>query len=188
MATTQPIATVVAVTGQAFARNANGEMRPLKAGDVLREGEVVITRDGSHVELATSDGQRLEVQPNETVAMTVELSETTRPTPEEAVLGDATVERVIQALEGTGDIDDALEAPAAGVAGGSGGDGNSFVRLLRITEDLDPLAFEFATARSEPLPEFGSVSDDSGQNTVVTAPNNGILTLSGPATVVEGEA
>ncbi|MCB1960829.1 MAG: retention module-containing protein, partial [Rhodocyclaceae bacterium] len=170
MATTQPIATVVAVTGEAFARNASGELRVLKAGDVLHEGEVVITRNGGHVELATSDGQLLEVQPNETVAMSVELSDTTRPTPEDAALGEATVERVIQALEGDGAIDDAIEAPAAGVAGGEGGEGNSFVRLLRIFEDVVPLAFEFGAAVVEPDLTFDGGRDEEGLQAAADVP------------------
>ncbi|MBT0962439.1 retention module-containing protein, partial [Denitromonas iodatirespirans] len=160
MASNQPIATVVAVIGYAYARNAEGELRVLKPGDALYEGEVVITRDGGKVELATSDGQLLDVQPNETVAITADLSDTTRPTPQEAAVGDATIDQVIQAINQGGDIDDALEAPAAGLAGGAGGEGNSFVRLLRITEGVDPLSFEFGSAQIEPPFVFDGGSAD----------------------------
>ncbi|WP_227817856.1 retention module-containing protein, partial [Nitrogeniibacter aestuarii] len=189
MASNQPIATVVAVTGEAYARNPEGELRALKPGDVLREGDVVITRNGGQVELATTDGQLLDIQPNETVAMTVELSETTRPAPEEAVLGDATIDQVIQALEGDGDIDALLEAPAAGLGGAGGGEGNSFVRLLRITEDTDPLAFDFGGTRQGEFPEFDSTGDAFVPETIVAdaEPTIGVLSLSGDAAVVEGE-
>ncbi|MFV0662064.1 retention module-containing protein [Denitromonas sp.] len=186
MAINQPVATVVAVTGEAYARNAEGVLRALKAGDALYEGEVLITRNGGRVELATSDGQLLEVQPNESVAITAELSDATRPTPQEAAVGDATIDRVVQALEQGGDIDDALEAPAAGLAGGAGGEGNSFVRLLRITEGVDPLSFEFGTAQpAVPFDFDGGAGDDS---TVVAPEVAATLSISGPANVVEGES
>ncbi|WP_323002844.1 retention module-containing protein [Denitromonas sp.] len=186
MAINQPVATVVAVTGEAYARNAEGVLRALKAGDALYEGEVVITRNGGRVELATSDGQLLEVLPDETVAITAELSDTTRPTPQEAAVGDATIDRVVQALEQGGDIDDALEAPAAGLAGGAGGEGNSFVRLLRITEGVDPLSFEFGTAQpAVPFDFDGGIGDDTDDAVPEVV---GTLSISGPANVIEGES
>ena len=56
MAEPRVVATVVRIDGQVFARNADGEVRLLKEGDTLREGEVVITGAGSRVELAYADG------------------------------------------------------------------------------------------------------------------------------------
>ncbi|MCZ4305054.1 retention module-containing protein, partial [Zoogloeaceae bacterium G21618-S1] len=169
MAINQPVATVVAVIGEAYARNADGAMRVLKAGDALFEGEVVITRNGGRVELATSDGQLLEVQPNETIAITAELSDTTRPTPQESAVGDATIDRVIQAINDGGDIDEAVDAPAAGLNGGAGGEGNSFVRLLRITEGVDPLDFEFGAARTAPEFVFdGGTGDETADTADIT--------------------
>ncbi len=50
------IATVVAVTGTAYARNADGELREIRAGDVLMEGETVVKPQGGSVELSLSDG------------------------------------------------------------------------------------------------------------------------------------
>ena len=40
------IAVVLSVTGQAWARDAEGNLRELRPGDVLQEGEVVVTPDG----------------------------------------------------------------------------------------------------------------------------------------------
>ncbi|HQV20523.1 MAG TPA: retention module-containing protein, partial [Gordonia sp. (in: high G+C Gram-positive bacteria)] len=188
MAINQPVATVVAVIGEAYARNADGAMRVLKAGDALYEGEVVITRNGGRVELATSDGQLLEVQPNETIAITAELSDTTRPTPQEAAVGDATIDRVIQAINDGGDIDDAIDAPAAGLNGGAGGDGNSFVRLLRITEGVDPLEFEFGTARPGPEFVFDGGTGDDNVSAVETAGVTAVISISGESSVIEGES
>ena len=53
MALDTPIATVVAVTGRAYVRDAEGQVRPLVAGEVLHEGDVVLTEAGARVELAT---------------------------------------------------------------------------------------------------------------------------------------
>ena len=70
----QPIATVAAVTGTAFARDAEGKMRPLREGDVLNEGEVVVTDAGARVELTFFDGGDLAVAENRTVAVSPEAS------------------------------------------------------------------------------------------------------------------
>ena len=53
------IAIVVQVTGQAWARDAEGNLRPLAEGDRLTEGEVVITETGARVNLVQPDGTRL---------------------------------------------------------------------------------------------------------------------------------
>ncbi|WP_018991928.1 retention module-containing protein, partial [Aromatoleum toluclasticum] len=147
----QAIAVVVAVTGRAFARDVKGNLRPLKAGDTLQEGEVVITMSGGHVELAMSDGAPMVVSADQVVTLTSEVSATTRPGREDAQVSQGTVDQVIQALEQGGNLDD-LEAPAAGLAGGGGGgEGNNFVRLLRITEGVGPLEFRFAQEPSAQL-------------------------------------
>ncbi|PTD95166.1 retention module-containing protein [Pseudothauera lacus] len=146
MAASQAIATVVAVTGHALARDAAGNTRSLKPGDVLLEGETVITSAGGRVELATLDGALLGIGENQSVAMNGELSAATRAHATEAQIADGSVEQILQALEQGANLDDVLEAPAAGLSGGDGGDGSSFVRLLRVSEGVDPLAFEFQPA------------------------------------------
>lgn len=146
MAASQAIATVVAVNGHALARDAAGNTRSLKPGDVLLEGETVITSAGGRVELATLDGALLGIGENQSVAMSGELSAATRAHATEAQIADGSVEQILQALEQGANLDDVLEAPAAGLSGGDGGDGSSFVRLLRVSEGVDPLAFEFQPA------------------------------------------
>ncbi|WP_159691600.1 retention module-containing protein, partial [Cognatazoarcus halotolerans] len=168
MADVLPIATVVAVVGKAFARDTDGNLRSLKPGDVLREGDTVITAAGDRVELALENGEPLFVQPNQTVQMTAELSDLTKPDASESAVASADVDRVIQTLEQGGDLNAELDAPAAGLAGGTGGDGNSFVRLLRIVESTEPLAFEFGTARGDiELPFNGLVGDNQDLPTAV---------------------
>ena len=162
----QPIATVTAVTGTAFARNANGELRALKPGDTLLENEFVVTASGGHVELSFTDDSTLQVVEDQTLAVTTDLFEGSGADATDSALADDTVDRVLQLLEEGKEIDSAIEAPAAGLSGGEGGGGNNFVRVLRIVEGVDPLEFEFAGApETEPASfDDSSVLDDEGDS------------------------
>lgn len=161
-----PVATVVTIHGAAFARDADGNTRSLKAGDALREGETLVTSAGGRVELAMADGSQLAIPENQTIAIGAEMDESTRPAAADAQLASADIENVIQALERGGDLGDALEDPAAGLAGGGGGEGNNFVRLLRIAEGVTPLEFEFGILPpDEPPIFFGGPLDDEAETT-----------------------
>ncbi len=182
--TPQAVASVIAVEGQAFARNPAGELRPLKAGDVLLEGDTVVTSPGGRVQLALADGERLNLLPNESFTFTAETSPHSRPAPDEAALAADDAERIIQALERGEDIDAQLEETAAGLEGGGNNQGNDFVRLLRIVEGVSPLAFEFGTGLAPvefPIPG----GDDLNRATVASEPPARV-TLSADASVVEG--
>ncbi len=175
MATGQAVATVVAVTGHAFARDAQGNLRALRAGDVLREGDVVVTSAGGRVELAFGDGTILPVEQQQTVAIHADMSETTRPDGQDAQLSSGTIDKVIQALNDGGNLDD-VEAPGAGMSGGGASESHDFVRLLRVAEGGDPLAFEYTTNRTSELDDrFGlAPATDAGATLapepVTTAP------------------
>ena len=189
--TPQAVATIIAVDGQAFARDPAGQMRPLQAGDVLLEGDTVVTLPGGQVQLAFVDGQLLTLLPDESFQFSAETSPTTRPDVAEAALPAGEADRIIQALERGENIDDLLEATAAGLDGGSGGVGNDFVRLLRIVEGVDPLSYQFENnTASVDLPLFESgglpvqileAADDAPA--IVST-----VTLNAPASVVEGGA
>ncbi len=182
--TPQAVATVIAVEGQAFARNPAGDLRPLKAGDVLLEGDTVMTPPGGQVQLAFADGHQLTLLPDERFSFTAETSPHAQPGTDAAALPAGEAERIIQALERGENIDDQLDPTAAGLNGGGNNDGNSFVRLLRIVEGVSPLAFEFGTTTSNvelPIPGAG---DDTAAQAVVEPPAK--LTLSAAASVVEG--
>ena len=124
------IATVVAVTGTAFAVDANGNRRALKAGDILQKGEVVQTPAGSRVELLMDDGKVLAVAPEQNIKLDESVTQTAeRPAAQDASVAQGTIDTVILALERGGDLSDQLEATAAGLGGGGGGEGegSSFV-------------------------------------------------------------
>ncbi|MCP4211663.1 MAG: retention module-containing protein, partial [Halieaceae bacterium] len=133
-------ATVTAITGRAMARNSDGELRVLRVGDTLREGESVVTPDGGSVELALADGSPLGVPGATEMAITGDLLAETAVGVDESALQDETVQQVLTALDSGEDLGDVVPATAAGDAGqnsGSGldGEGHSYVRLSRITEE-----------------------------------------------------
>lgn len=147
------IATVVAVSGTAFAVDANGNRRALKAGDILLKGEVVQTPVDSRVELLMDDGKLLAVAPERSIKLDESVTQTAeRPTAQDASVAQGTIDTVIQALQRGGDLNEQLEATAAGLGGGGGeGEGSSFVQLLRIFEGVDPLAYLYSfTPQSAP--------------------------------------
>ena len=128
------MATVVAVTGKAFARSADGELRELQVGDVLREGETVVTADGSRVELSMTDTSPLVISDAGEFLITRDLVAESAAGADESALADETVDQVLAALENGQDLGDVLESTATGSSGGAGGEGSSFIRLGRIVE------------------------------------------------------
>src|SRR5210317_693420 len=148
----QAIATVAAVLGTAFARNENGELRQIKAGDVIYEREVLVTPDGSSVELSMMDGSPLVVSGvNETLltpdvvaelAANAQESAANQDTLDELIAGirgfdsPSEEDQILQALEGDGTLDGILEETAAGLDGGDQGEGHSFVMLDRVVEEI----------------------------------------------------
>ena len=149
------IATVASVTGKAYARNADGELRELRTGDVLKEGETVVTPDGGRVELSLTDGSPLVINDMPEMTLTRDLMADTAAGPDESAVDDETIEQVLAALESGEDLGDVLEATAAGDSGGSGGDGNSFIRLARIVEETS----EFSGLIGS-VPETTSIEED----------------------------
>ncbi|MHB1144015.1 MAG: retention module-containing protein, partial [Thiobacillus sp.] len=151
--TPQAVATVIAIEGQAFARDPAGQLRPLKPGDVLREGDTIVTMPGGQIQLAFLDGQMLTLLPNETFQFSAETSPGTRPEAAEASLPAGEAGRIIQALERDEDIDELLDPTAAGLQGSGENGGSSFVRLLRIVEGVGSTSYEFES-REATGPQF----------------------------------
>ncbi len=165
----QVVATVISVTGVAFARNADGAVRRLAAGDSILEGETVFTLAGGEVELAFADGHHATILASESYLIGPEAMVATSPDAGEAAITAAgEVGRVITALEEGGDILEGLEAPAAGGAGEDSG--NDFVRLLRIVEPVTPVDYEYPLNAVGPIeaPE-GDVIPEEGENGLPSA-------------------
>ncbi|MEY3382008.1 MAG: hypothetical protein RL468_2606 [Pseudomonadota bacterium] len=154
------IATITSITGKAFAISADGKVRDLKLGDEIQKDEIIQTAAGGRVEMKLVDGQTLAVSPEQLIKLDEKVAQTQadqQPTSKEAAVAPSTADEVIKALERGGDLTEQLDATAAGAGGGGGGQGNAgFVRLLRISEGTDPLAYQYQP------PEFGAVQSIEG--------------------------
>ncbi|WP_176243736.1 retention module-containing protein, partial [Halomonas sp. CSM-2] len=167
------IATVVTITGQAWARDPDGNLRELAVGDVLQEGETLVTSTNGSVQLDFDDGlPPTLIGGNEEVAITNDVDAENAPTEEETVAQDGEVEALLSALEEEdGDILELLEATAAGggAAGGGGGGGADFVQLARIEESVQGLQYDYAVGADEgpETVEFAEAPADADDPTVV---------------------
>ncbi|MDI1247124.1 MAG: retention module-containing protein, partial [Rhodoferax sp.] len=148
-------------SGQAFAVNTQGVPRPVKAGDILQKGEIIRTVGDVQVELLMDDGRMLAVAPNQELRLDDNVTESAqRPTAQDSavVAPAATADTILQALERGTDLSTQLEATAAGLGGGGGADGgSSFVQLLRVTEGVDPLAYDYSYQVPAPLQGLNGV-------------------------------
>ncbi|MCE8031288.1 retention module-containing protein [Halomonas daqingensis] len=150
-------ATVISITGRAWARDAEGNVRELSVGDTLQEGEVLETSDNGSAQLDFGDGQDpILIEGGEQVAMTPELDVDEVVDASEFAALDEDLEALLAALDDDSiDLLDVLDATAAGAGpGGAADGGHSFVRLARIAEDTNPLAFEYGLGLGSELPEI----------------------------------
>ncbi|WP_026687443.1 retention module-containing protein, partial [Azovibrio restrictus] len=143
----QVIAKIVFVSGEAFIRDGAGNSRRARAGEPLREGETLVTGSGAQVQVAFEDGRDMVLGSNQTLFLDVSVAAETKPDATDSALlaGSGDVDKIVQALNEGGDLDAVVEDTAAGAAGSAGDSGHSFVRLMRITETVDPLEFQFET-------------------------------------------
>lgn len=191
------VATITKLTGQAFVRNADGSLTPLREGSRIPADAEIVTRDASNVEMAI-DGQQAPVVigENRAVAVTGEMVQPTDST--DAAIAAPSADplttdsaRLLAALEAGEDPFGIVEATAA-IAGGPGGDdgGSSFVRLLRILEPTTPLdlAYPRPNRGEEELPRHSGYALDPGGPGIAADDVNGNGMLNGHNAIVEGAA
>ena len=163
------IATVAALTGpgKAYAVNAQGVQRELKANDTLEKGETLKTVGDVQVELVSDDMRTLHVNPDQVVKLddNVFQSEQTPTAADAAVTNTATTETIIQALDRGEDLSTTLEATAASVGDGGGGGGTTFVQLGRISEGVSGNSYGFDYVGQGNLPITQGAA--TGSNPVV---------------------
>ncbi|MGR4068003.1 retention module-containing protein [Billgrantia sp. C5P2] len=153
------IAIVLSISGQAWARDASGNLRELRVGDALQEGETVVTSNGGDVQLDFGDNlDPTLIEGGEQVVMTQELGADQSVDASEFAALDEDLEALLAALDDESiDLLDVLDATAAGAGpGGAADGGHSFVRLARIAEDVDPLIFNFG------LNDLGGPPEEQG--------------------------
>jgi hypothetical protein len=149
MAANVPAGVVKSIKGEVFARNAEGKLRRLAAGDSIFEGEVIVTANGSLADIAMHNGASLIVNEQQSVAVDTEVTAAALDTSTGAIapLGSTEALKIIQAATPGSALDiNALlenEAAAAGFsASGSADGGHNFVNLLRILENLSGVEYE----------------------------------------------
>ncbi|MBL8403970.1 MAG: retention module-containing protein, partial [Dechloromonas sp.] len=185
MAQAQIIAKVSVLSGQAFARDSAGNMRRLKLGDVIREGESVVAAQGANVVLALADGRELNVRPGETARIDAEVAAAVPPDASDSALTNNPqgFQKITQALQSGGNLDDLLEDTAAGAGPQGGNEGHTFVELLRIVETVDTQAYQFGTDRGRPLDTIEGaplIASVSGTTAVPEKPTVGIPDTNNP--------
>ncbi|APE29534.1 hypothetical protein BOX17_00305 [Halomonas aestuarii] len=151
------IATIISITGQAWARDASGNLRELQVGDTLQEGETLVTSDNGRVELDFADGigDPTVIEGVQEVVMTPDLDAEQPVDAEDASVQDEDLQALLAAIEeGEGDLLADLDATAAGGGAGGEGGGHDFVRLARITENLNPLSYEYGLTSLEGTSEI----------------------------------
>ena len=174
------LGTVVALNGEASVIDEKGIKKPLHLGDVVQPGDTIITPSGVIVELEMVNGRKIQVFAEQTVKFTQELADAIPPDSTDNSVDQATIQAVIKAIGEGKDISEVLEETAAGLgAGGGNSYGFSFVDLLRITEGVTPLGFEFDGTSRNILdienPNFQQTTDTSGAGGGGTGPGNNAL-------------
>jgi len=141
------IATIAAITGsgKAYAINAQGVQRELKANDTLEKGETLKTIGDVQVELLSEDMRALHINPDQVVKLddNVFQTEQTPTAADAAVTSTATAQTIIDALDRGQDLSTTLDATAAGLGDGGGGGGATFVELGRISESVTGNSYGF---------------------------------------------
>ena len=161
---------VTNVSGDVFIRLPNGDEFPVSAGDTIPSDAQIVSDNGGQI--ITQEQGAIDLAPGTPqLVADVESFEASAFDDEFVVYDDSLddmlamvdggdagfdstgsqgVPDIDALLSGDGDILDALEETAAGGGGGAGGGGASFVQLSRIAEDVDPLAFDYEPATTEP--------------------------------------
>ncbi|MEE4295982.1 MAG: retention module-containing protein, partial [Wenzhouxiangella sp.] len=154
------VAVVQNVTGEVWVRAEDGSLRQIRNGDQLMAGEVIVTGADGSAELVFDafGGGVLELLANQILELSENIQDN-EPTPvPEALVTEASASGILDLLQGEGDLLAELDAAAAGLDGGGAteDDGHGIVRVGRIAENTDPLAFGNDPSLSPfavPLPE-----------------------------------
>ncbi|WP_412478529.1 retention module-containing protein [Azonexus sp. IMCC34839] len=146
----QAVGIVTATKGEVFARGEDGKMRRLNIGDQVFEHDVIVTANGSAVDISMFNAPPLSVAEQQTVSLDAQVTAVAPDATAASVapLGSSEAAKVIQTVAtGSGlDVNALLEddAAAAGLTGGDGADGgHTFVDLMRIVENVPGAGYEF---------------------------------------------
>ena len=143
---------VTGLWGSARVRGADGKMHPLKLGDIVNKGDVILTGQDGIVQLTPEDSA-------------------TPPVAAKATDTVADIDRVISQLN----QNDPKAATAAGAADGTLGEG---LRVDRVVEGVTPLSFEYATAgRDVVFDVSGTAEQPAASEPALSAISNAIVAI-----------
>ena len=166
---------VVILQGKAWVVSAEGVRKTLQVGDEVQEGQKIITEDGTRLELALPNGQPLLLTSGRELLIEGNLLGTDPSDKTDAAISDLNsgAAQIAKTLAGTGDLSLELDPTAAGLAGGQSSESHSFVRVLRIEEELEPLSIERSAqaVTSEILPFGAPVVDVPSVVSSVSSPS-----------------
>ncbi|MBK6906088.1 MAG: retention module-containing protein [Rhodocyclaceae bacterium] len=164
------------IQGEVFAKSPEGVTRVLKLGDPVFEGDVIVASVGGKVELALNDGTTLLARENESVTLDGMAFGTEPSEPKDAALlaSGGELDDISRALAEGNSLDALLEETAAGQAG-TGEEGHSFVQLLRISEAVTPLDYQFGASNATQQDEISgggatllALNEGEGETATVT--------------------
>src|SRR4051812_12855577 len=135
------VATVAALEGQAWAKEADGKLRPLKVGDTVTAEETIITATGAHIELDFGDGHPVTIAGNQEVLMNRDLWTDLASDKQDAAVDNASVQEALTVLNNGGDLTTQLDETAAGLGGWGGNERHDFVGLKSIFLKGNPSFF-----------------------------------------------
>ena len=145
-------ALVTKLEGQAWIRNADGNLEPLRVGMRIPVDAEIITAAGTQLALQGNEEGVLQVAEDQQLKLADELFVT--PDPAAAAIAapaNADVNALITALNQGQDPLAELDPTAATLAGGEGG-GSTFVRLSSVIENTSPLALQYPSPTT-PTPD-----------------------------------
>ena len=174
---------VVILQGNAWVVNVDGVRRPLKVGDEVQEGQIVVTDENTRLELALPNGQPLIVASGRELLIDANLLGTSPADKTEAAIKDLNsgTNDIARVLAADGDLSAEPDSSAASLGGSEVSDSHSFVRLLRINESLSPLSLSRDAQQSNSEPEFPT---NPGIDTIA----NVTIVNSTPASVLISDA
>lgn len=180
---------ITSVEGTVWIIDVTGERTLARSGDTLLPGQRLMAGENGHATVTSPDGQgSLDLAAGQSLEfpqnaagedLVVEFDEILRSQvsadlAQESVLGDSQLEALLTALDAGEDPFDVLEDPAAGLGGGAGANnGHSFVRLLRILEQVSPLAYDYGL-NSGDNQEFPLFVGDIVDGDTDEIPDNGV--------------
>src|SRR5690606_35130355 len=175
-------AIVTQLTGQAWIRNADGSLTPLREGmRIPVHAEVVTGNSGSNVQLQVDGSDPFTVGENRQFLLSDEVANAQPDASAATASRGPQFDALVAALD-AGDDPFAELDPTAAVLGGGGGDGgSSFTRLMSVVETTSPLGLAYPNP-SQPSPNEvrypgGAAAGDGEPVDPTLVPGLSVLTL-----------